>query len=101
MRQILVEHARARLADKRGGGQKFSLDEALTFSAERAAELLALDDALVALAKFDERKVRIVELRYFGGLSLEETAAALDLSITTIGHEMRVARAWLRREMES
>ena len=101
MRQILVEHARARLADKRDGGQKFSLDEALTFSPERAAELLALDDALVALAKFDERKVRIVELRYFGGLSLEETAAALDLSITTIGHEMRLARAWLRREMEA
>jgi RNA polymerase sigma-70 factor (ECF subfamily) len=101
MRQILVEHARARLADKRDGGQKFSLDEALTFSAARAAELLALDDALVALAKFDERKVRIVELRYFGGLSLEETAAALGLSITTIGHEMRLARAWLRREMEA
>lgn len=100
MRQILVEHARARAAGKRGAGQKFSLDEALTFSDERAAELVALDDALLALAKFDERKVRIIELRYFGGLSLEETAAALGLSITTIGHEMRLARAWLRREME-
>jgi RNA polymerase sigma factor (TIGR02999 family) len=101
MRQILVEHARARGAGKRDGGQKFSLDEALTFSDEKAAELVALDDALTSLAKFDARKVRIIELRYFGGLSLEETAEALGLSVTTIGHEMRLARAWLRREMES
>jgi RNA polymerase sigma-70 factor, ECF subfamily len=101
MRQILVEHARARAAGKRGGGQKFSFEEALTFSDEQAAELVALDDALVALAKFDERKVRIVELRYFGGLSLEATAEALGLSVTTIGHEMRVARAWRRRAMET
>ncbi|MCG3164157.1 MAG: hypothetical protein JMDDDDMK_05640 [Acidobacteria bacterium] len=101
MRQILVEHARARAAGKRDGGQKFSLEEALTFSDERSAELVALDDALLALAKFDERKVRIIELRYFGGLSLEETAEALGLSVTTIGHETRVARAWLRREMET
>jgi RNA polymerase sigma factor (TIGR02999 family) len=101
MRQILVEYARTRAADKRGGGaQKFSLDEALAFSDEKAVELVALDDALVALAKFDERKVRIIELRYFGGLSLEETAGALDISVATIGHEMRLARAWLRREME-
>ncbi|MGH6950532.1 MAG: sigma-70 family RNA polymerase sigma factor [Vitreimonas sp.] len=102
MRQVLVEYARSRAADKRGGaGQKFSLDEALTFSDEKAAELVALDDALVALAKFDERKVRIIELRYFGGLSLEETAAEIGVSIATIGHEMRLARAWLRREMET
>ena len=101
MRQILVEHARARMADKRGGGErKYSLDEALTFSQDKAAELVALDDALGALAKFDERKVRIIELRYFGGLSLEETAEALGISVATIGHEMRLARAWLRREME-
>ncbi len=101
MRQILVEHARSRSAGKRDGGQKFSLEEALTFSDEKAAELVALDDALVALAKFDERKVRIIELRYFGGLSLQETAEALDLSITTISDEQRLARAWLRREMET
>jgi RNA polymerase sigma factor (TIGR02999 family) len=101
MRQILVEHARARAAGKRGGSkQKFSLDDALTFSGEQADELVALDDALVALAKFDERKVRIIELRYFGGLSLDETAGALGLSVTTIGHELRLARAWLRREIE-
>ena len=71
-------------------GRQFSLEEALTFSGERAAELVALDDALLALAKFDARKVRIIELRYFGGLSLEETAEALGLSVSTIGHEMRV-----------
>lgn len=101
MRQILVEHARAHTADKRGGGaQKHSLDDALTFSQGKAAELVALDDALTALAKFDERKVRIIELRFFGGLSLEEMTEALGLSISTIGHEMRLARAWLRREME-
>lgn len=100
MRQVLVEHARARRADKRGGGgQKYSLDEAISFSDGQASELVALDDALVALAKFDERKVRIIELRYFGGLSLEETAESLGLSIATIGHEMRLARAWLRREL--
>jgi len=102
MRQILVEYARARAADKRGGaGRKFSLDEALTFSDEKASELVALDDAMVALTKFDERKVRVIELRYFGGLSMNETAAALGLSVATIGHETRLARAWLRREMEA
>ncbi len=102
MRQVLVEHARAHAADKRGGGeQKCSLDDALTFSEEKASGLVALDDALGALAQLDERKVRIIELRYFGGLSLEEMAETLGLSITTIGLEMRLARAWLRRAMES
>jgi len=101
MRQILVDYARTRAADKRGGGaQILSLDEALTFSDEKAAEFVAFDDALLALAKFDRRKVRIIELRYFGGLSLEETAAELGISITTIGDEMRLARAWLRRELD-
>lgn len=101
MRQILVEHARARSAGKRDGGQKFTLDEALTFSVDKASELVALDDALVSMAKFDERKVRIIELRYFGGLSLEETAEVLGLSVTTISDEQRLARAWLRRELEA
>lgn len=102
MRQILVEHARTRSAGKRGGGeQKFSLDDALTFSDEKAAELVVLDEALNSLAKFDARKVRIIELRYFGGLSLEETAEVLGLSITTISDEQRLARAWLRREIEN
>ncbi len=100
MRQILVEHARSHASAKRGGGErKFALDEALTFSEEKAADLVALDDALTSLARFDGRKVRILELRYFGGLSLEETSVALDLSVSTISHEIRLARAWLRREM--
>lgn len=100
MRQILVEHARGHAADKRGGGAaELPLDEVWFYSNEKASELVALDDALNALAKFDERKVRIIEMRYFGGLSLEETAAALNLSIATITHETRLARAWLHREM--
>lgn len=100
MRQILVEHARTHATDKRGGGvAELPLDEAWLYSGEKAEEVVALDDALIALAKFDERKVRIIELRYFGGMSLEETAAALGLSIATIGHETRLARAWLHREM--
>jgi len=101
MRQILVDYARSHAADKRGGGWEIlSLDESLTFSDEKAADFVALDDALLALAKFDRRKVHIIELRYFGGLSLEETAAELGISITTIGDEMRLARAWLRRELD-
>ncbi|HEY8459852.1 MAG TPA: sigma-70 family RNA polymerase sigma factor [Blastocatellia bacterium] len=100
MRQILVEHARARATAKRGAGaQKLSLDETPVFSQERAADLVALDDALIALAKFDGRKARVVELRYFGGLSVEEVADALDISVATVGREMRMAQAWLRREM--
>lgn len=100
MRQILVEHARARSSIKRGSGQqKLSLDEALTFSEEKAADLVALDDALTALAAFDERKVRIVELRYFGGQSLEETAETLGISVATVVREARLAQAWLHREM--
>ncbi|MEK7834342.1 MAG: ECF-type sigma factor, partial [Acidobacteriota bacterium] len=78
MRQILVEHARNRSAGKRGGDvAKLALDEALDYSQDQAAELVALDDALTALAAFDARKCRVIELRYFGGMSLEETATAL------------------------
>ncbi|HKQ76590.1 MAG TPA: sigma-70 family RNA polymerase sigma factor [Blastocatellia bacterium] len=99
MRQILVEHARARGAVKRDGGIKLSIDEAPTFSQDQAADLVALDDALTALAKFDERKARIVELRYFGGFSIEEVANALDISAATVGREIRMAQAWLHREM--
>ena len=100
MRQILVEHARAHARDKRGGGvPDLALDEAWLYSNEKAVELVMLDDALIALAKLDERKARIIELRYFGGMSLEETATALSLSIATIVHETRLARAWLHREM--
>lgn len=100
MRQILVEHARAHAAAKRGaGGQKLPLDEAINFSQDQAADLVALDDALTALARFDERKARVVELRYFGGFSIEEIANALDISVATVGREMRMAQAWLHREL--
>ncbi|NOT62495.1 MAG: sigma-70 family RNA polymerase sigma factor [Acidobacteria bacterium] len=102
MRQILVEHARSHTAVKRGGGgEALSLDEALQYTGDNAAELVALDDALQSLATLDERKARVIELRYFGGLSIEETAAALNLSVATIGHEARLARAWLHRELSS
>ena len=100
MRQILVDHARGHKAAKRGGGgKKVTLDEAVIFSEERAADLVALDDALNELAKFDERKCRVIELRFFGGLSIEETAQALSISVATVGRELRLAEAWLHRQM--
>jgi RNA polymerase sigma-70 factor (ECF subfamily) len=102
MRQILVEHARTRHAVKRGGDQqKISLDDApQVFAQSDAAELLALDSALTKLATFDERRSRILEMRAFGGMSVEETAHALGISERTIKREMRLAQAWIRRELE-
>lgn len=100
MRQILVDHARRHRSAKRGGGAaKATLDEALSFAPERSSEIVALNDALDALAKLDERKARIMELRFFGGFSVEETAQALGTSVATIGREQRMAEAWLHREM--
>ncbi|HKG22909.1 MAG TPA: sigma-70 family RNA polymerase sigma factor [Blastocatellia bacterium] len=101
MRQILVDHARGYNAAKRGGGQKLSLDDATIFSEERASDLVALDDALAALAALDQRKCRVIELRYFGGMSVEETAEALGVSVATVGRELRLAQAWLHREVGS
>lgn len=102
MRQILVDHARTRHALKRGGEQqKISLDDAPeVFAHADAAKLLALDDALTKLAAFDERRSRILEMRSFGGMSVEETAAALSVSEATVKREMRLAQAWIRRELE-
>jgi len=100
MRQILVDHARRNKSSKRGSGlAKASLEEALNFAPERSSDILALDDALQALAKVDERKSRIIELRFFGGFSVEETAQAMGISVATIGREQRLAEAWLHREM--
>ena len=100
MRQILVDHARHHIAEKRGGGQRAaSLDEALNFAPERSAGIIALDDALGGLAAFDERKAKVIELRYFGGMSLEETAQSLNISIATVGREQRFAEAWLQKYM--
>lgn len=100
MRHILVDYARSRQYAKRGGGEQvISLDEALTVSEERAAELVALDDALKELAKVDRRKSQVVELRYFGGLSVEETAEVLKVSPVTVMRDWSMAKAWLHREL--
>ncbi len=100
MRRVLVDHARSRHYIKRGGGaQQVSFDEGAIVSPERAAEIVALDDALTALAEVDERKSRIVESRFFGGLSIEETAEALQVSPGTVMRDWTLAKAWLRREM--
>src|SRR6266550_1469267 len=100
MRSILVDHARSHAYAKRGGGiHKIELDEAMIVSQERAAEVLALDDVLKQLANFDPQQSRIVELRFFGGLTIEETAEVLGLSPATIKREWSTARAWLYREL--
>jgi RNA polymerase sigma factor (TIGR02999 family) len=100
MRHILVDHARARAAGKRGGSQHLlSLDESRVAVEDRAAELVALDEALKSLAEIDERKSRVVEMRFFGGLSVEETAAALGVSGKTVMREWRIAKVWLHREL--
>jgi RNA polymerase sigma factor (TIGR02999 family) len=100
MRRILVDHARTRLAQKRGGGAgQVTLDEALVVSNEPRADFVALDDALNALATFDERKSRVIELRFFGGLSVDETASVLKVSPATVMGDWRLAKAWLQREM--
>lgn len=101
MRQILVDHARGRAAARRGGDQqKLPLDAVPLFSDQQTAELLTLDEALTKLAEFDERKCRIIEMRAFGGMSVEETAEALAVSVPTIKRETRLAKAWLLRELE-
>ena len=100
MRRVLVDHARSHASAKRGGGvEKIPLEESAIYQHDRAGELLALDDALDALAEFDTRKARIVELRYFGGLTLQEVADLLDLSTATVNNETRFARAWLHRKI--
>jgi RNA polymerase sigma factor (TIGR02999 family) len=100
MRQILVERARARKAAKRGGAwARLTLDEGLAAAPEPAVDLEALDEALGRLAARDEAQARLVELRYFGGLTIEETAAVLGVSPATVKRSWMVARAWLRKEL--
>lgn len=101
MRRILVDNARQRLADKRGkGAEKISIDEGLIdVSDERAGNLVDLDDALKKLAEIDVQKSRLVELRYFGGLSIEETAEVLGVSVATVNRQWRTAKAWLYNEI--
>src|SRR2546423_6488694 len=96
MRRIMVDHARQRQALKRGGGAlKVTLDEAAHAVEERAVELLALDEALEKLAAFDKRKADVVEMRYFGGLTMEEIADVLKVHVNTVSREWSAARAWL------
>ncbi len=101
MRQILVDHARRRQARKRAGSRfKVSLEEALSFQQGRSRDLLALDSSLNALEKIDARKCKAVELRYFGGLSMEEIAQSLEISAITVRRDLRMAEAWLHHEMQ-
>jgi RNA polymerase sigma-70 factor (ECF subfamily) len=100
MRRILVDHARTRRAQKRGGdATQVTFDEALIVTNEPREDFVALDDALEALAAFDERKSRVIELRFFGGLSGEETASVVKVSPATVMGDWRLAKAWLQREM--
>ncbi|HYO16449.1 MAG TPA: sigma-70 family RNA polymerase sigma factor [Thermoanaerobaculia bacterium] len=100
MRRILVDHARRHLRQKRGADrQRVLLEDLSGLGVERLPELVALDEALAALAKIDARKAEVVELRYFGGFTAEETAEILAISVPTVGRHWRVARAWLFREL--
>ncbi|HSE39281.1 MAG TPA: sigma-70 family RNA polymerase sigma factor [Acidobacteriota bacterium] len=100
MRQILVDHARKHLSAKRGGKMKeVTLNEAFIVSPESAQTLVNLDEALNALAVFDVRKARVIELRYISGLNLDEIAEALEISAKTVSRDLRMAEAWLRKEL--
>ncbi len=102
MRHILVDHARARATEKRGGDRRrISLDQELAADREREVDVLALNEALESLAAFDERKARVIELRFFAGLSIDETATALGVSAVTVSTDWRFARAWIGRALSS
>jgi RNA polymerase sigma factor (TIGR02999 family) len=99
MRQILVEYARRRKAAKRDGGERLMLDDGSELFRKRSVDLIALDDALKELARLDARQSRVVELRFFGGLSTEETAAVLGISSATVKRDWATARVWLQHEV--
>lgn len=101
MRQILVDHARKRDAAKRGGGQRaVTFDEALV-AGDRPDELIALDAALEELAKIDERKARVIELHYFGGLTQDEVAEAVGVHVNTVARDLRLAEAWIHQHLRA
>ena len=101
MRNVLVDHARAHFAEKRGGhAPHISLEDAFELSNRNEADLLSIDEALSELAKFDERQSKIVELRFFGGLTIEETASVMGISVATVKREWILARTWLYRELK-
>jgi RNA polymerase sigma factor (TIGR02999 family) len=99
MRRILIDNARRRTAGKRGKGGKISLEDVATVSTQKHQSLLALDEALHELEKIDSQQSRIIELRYFGGLTIEETATAMDISPATVKREWAMARAWLYKAL--
>jgi RNA polymerase sigma factor (TIGR02999 family) len=102
MRRVLINHASARHTQKRGGGrEKISLDDVVLLAEGRADDLLALDAALTRLSELDERQARVVECRFFAGLSIEETADALEVAPATVKRDWAVARAWLNRELSA
>jgi len=100
MRQILVDHARSRNADKRGGGAgKVPFDEAFGVAAERPSMMIAIDDALSELGRKDPLKGRLIEMRFFGGMTAEDSADVLNVPVTEVRRHLRVAQAWLQREL--
>jgi RNA polymerase sigma-70 factor (ECF subfamily) len=102
MRQVLVDHARRHKADKRGSGQEhLPIEQAMLYSKERASAFVKLDDALEALAAFDPRKARVVELRFFAGFTAEEIADVVDMSPASVTRDLRFAEAWLERELRA
>lgn len=101
MRQVLVDRARARNADKRGGGARVPLDDDAGFSGERGPLIVSLDDALLDLERQDPEKAQLLELKYFGGMTAEDTAALLGVSVHKVNRQMRLAQAWLRRQLEA
>ncbi|HYA62725.1 MAG TPA: sigma-70 family RNA polymerase sigma factor [Candidatus Sulfotelmatobacter sp.] len=100
MRQILVDYARGYRAAKRGAACRIQLDDGLDTSEKQAVDVVALDDALTALSEFDPQQSKIVELRFFGGLTVEETAEVLEISPATVKREWRIAKAWIARELQ-
>jgi RNA polymerase sigma factor (TIGR02999 family) len=99
MRRVLIDYARKRNAQKRGAGIRITLKTGMDLAENRSPDTLTLDEALTKLAAFDERKSRAIELKYFGGMSTEEIGTVLGISVATVGRELRVGQAWLRREL--
>jgi RNA polymerase sigma-70 factor (ECF subfamily) len=99
MRRVLIEHARKRAAQKRGGGIRITLQTGIGAAEERAPDLVLLDEALSELSAIDARKSRVIEYKFFGGLSTEEIGQVLGISVATVGRELRLGQAWIRREM--
>lgn len=101
MRRVLIDHARKRNAEKRASGMRITLQTDMDVAEERPSDLLALDEALQRLSELDKRKSRTIELKFFGGMTAEEIGLVLGISVATVGRELRLGQAWLRREMSS